>query len=79
MSITVSQRDYLISTDMGLMQVRMKTVRGYDMEDIIRDKAVSQARAIQLVSLGKRVDQSKPTAPRTMATAFLNNEEELPL
>lgn len=77
MSQTVSQSSYLVSSDIGLVQVKLRTVVGYDVEDIVQDKAFSQARAVQMLNLGKQIDQSKPTAERTIPSLWLNNTEEL--
>jgi len=77
MSTVLDEASYLVSADLGLIQVKLKNVQGYDVEDIVADKAISQARAVQFLNLGKRVDQSKPTSPRTISSIFLNNEEEL--
>ena len=73
----VSSNSHIISSDMGFFQVKIKTVVGYDMEDIIHDKAISQARAVQMMTLGKRIDPTKPVASRSLPSLWLNNEEEL--
>jgi hypothetical protein len=77
MSEVVSQSSYVVSADIGLFQVRLKTVVGYDVEDIVQDKAFSQARAVQMLNLGKQIDQGKPVAQRTISSVWLNNTEEL--
>lgn len=77
-SITVGEKSHIVSTDLGFFTVKIKTVTGYDMEDVVHDKAVSQARAVQLLMLGKKIDPTKPVASRTISSIWLNNEEELP-
>lgn len=77
MSVPVKESAYLVSSDIGLIHVRIRTVAGYDVEDIVQDKAFSQARAVQMLNLGKQIDQGKPTAERTIPSLWLNNEEEL--
>lgn len=77
MSQIVRQSSYLVSADIGLFNVKLSTVVGYDVEDIVQDKAFSQARAVQMLNLGKQIDQGKPTAPRTISSLWLNNTEEL--
>lgn len=76
-SVTKNSQSFIVSTDIGIVNVTLKTVTGYDIEDIIRDKAVSYARAIQLASIGKNIDLSKPTGARTLPTIWLNNEVDL--
>jgi hypothetical protein len=77
MSQLVRQSSYVVSADIGLFQVRISAVTGYDVEDIIQDKALSQARAVQMLNLGKQIDQGKPQAARTISSLWLNNTEEL--
>lgn len=72
-----SETSYLVSTDIGIMQVKMKTVTGYDVEDIVADKARSQARAVQMANIGKAVDPTKPLGARTLPSIWLNNEVKL--
>lgn len=76
-SQTVETKSFLFSTDIGFVRTNIHTVVGYDIEDIVKDKAISQARAIQLMSLGKNIDPTKPLAARSIPSAWLNNEEEL--
>lgn len=73
-SKVVSSESYIVSTDIGIFSATLSSVTGYDVEDLVRDKAVSYARAIQMASLGKRIDQSKPIASRTLSSIWLNNE-----
>ena len=77
MSTVLKETSYLVRSDVGLIQVRLQTVVGYDVEDIIQDKAISQARAVQLLGLGKLIDQSNPTSERSVPSLYLNNDEEL--
>lgn len=76
--VELSAVSYLFSTDIGICQTRVATIQGYDVEDIVRNRAISQARAIQLASLGKRIYPQMPTTPRTIKSVWLNNDEELP-
>jgi hypothetical protein len=76
-SIEQSAQSYLVSTDIGIFHVRLSTVTGYDVEDIIRDRAISQARAVQMLYLGKQISPMMPVTPRTVPSVWLNNKEEL--
>ena len=77
MSVLKSEEAYLVSSDIGIFHVVLKTVTGFDVEDLVQDKAISQARAVQLLNLGKTIDQYKPSSPRSVSSIFLNNTEEL--
>jgi len=76
-STVVSTSSYFFSTDIGFVRTDISKVSGYDIEDIIRDKATSQARAIHLLNQGKIIDPTRPLAARSIASSWLNNEEEL--
>lgn len=73
----INEASYLVSTDVGFMRARMLEVRGYDVEDIVHDKALSLCRAIQLMTIGKMVDPNMPTTSRTLPSVWLNNQEAL--
>jgi hypothetical protein len=77
MSTVKKESSYLVSTDIGTVRVHLQDVESYDVEDIVRDRAISQARAVQMLQLGKQIDATKPTAARTLKSAWLNNDEEL--
>jgi hypothetical protein len=73
----VGIESFFFSTDVGFVRTDMMMVAGYDIEDIVHDKGISQARAIQFLNLGKSIDPTKPLAARSLPSAWLNNEEEL--
>lgn len=75
--IVQSEKSYLVSTDIGIMRVHLEQVRGYDVEDIIRDKAISQARAVQFMQLGKMLDPNAPSTSRTIPSVWNSNDESL--
>jgi len=77
-SIIESEESYLVSADIGIMKIQLQRVSGYTVEDIIRDKAVSQARAVQFLYLGKMIDPTAPSTPRTLPSIWLNNDDSLP-
>lgn len=72
------ESSFLVSTDVGIVQAKIQSVTGYDVDDIVRDKAQSLCRAIQMLVAGKMVDPTAPVGARTVSSVWLNNEEELP-
>ena len=76
-STVISKESVIVSTDLGFVTVDQTVVTGYDVEDIVRDKALSQARAISMLMLGKTIDPTLPTTGRTVGSLWVNNEEEL--
>ena len=77
MSTVVQSKSFLFNSDLGNVLAKVEQVDGFDVEDIIRDRAGSQARAVQFLNLGKKIDPNFQTAPRTIPSVFLNNTEEL--
>ena len=78
MSRRVGGRQKIFHTDLGNVSVTTERLVEFDVEDIIRTRSISQGRLVQLINLGKTIDINAPTAPRTIGSVFLNNDEELP-
>jgi hypothetical protein len=76
-STVIDSKSYFFSTSVGFVRTDITTVTGYDIEDIVHDKAISQARAIAFMNIGKSIDPTKPLAARSMPSIWLNNEESL--
>ena len=76
MSRVLSEESFLVSTDLGFMRVDTKNVEGYDIEDLVRGRAVSLARKIQFQNLAPTIDRSKPVHERTLKSAFLSDLEQ---
>lgn len=77
MSKELSSESFIFHTDIGMMMIKVSDVQYYDIEDIVRDKSVSQARAVQLMNLGKGASANQPTVARTKSSVYFKNEEEL--
>jgi len=77
MGKVVSQTRTLTHSDIGTMETVRSVIEDYDVEDMIRGKALSQARRIKWLVKGKRVDINSPTGPATISTPFFKNSEEL--
>jgi hypothetical protein len=52
-------------------------VTEYDVEDIIRTRAVSQARSLQFINLGKIIDETAQVPRQAIPSAFVGNDEVL--
>lgn len=77
MSEVVASESYLVSTDIGTVNSNVSEIEGYDIEDMMMHKAVSQARLVKWVVVGKTVDINSPTGPSTVKSAYFKNDEEL--
>lgn len=68
----------IFNTDIGNVVVQDVVVTEFDVEDVIRDRAVSLARKIQFLRAAKTIDINKPTAARTIKSTYLTSSEVLP-
>jgi len=76
-SIIVPQGSYIFHTDLGPVVVQSNVVINYGVEDIIHDRAMSQALSIRFLNLGNQASPNDPTAARTIATAYSQSQESL--
>lgn len=61
------------------MVTTITEVIDFDVEDIIRSRAISQARAVQFVNIAKGQDSNAVSAARTLPSGkFEGTMEELP-
>ena len=70
MSKELSTRTFLIATDIGNIVVDERLVLDYDPEDIIRDKAVSQARYMQMQNVAYDLDKNAQLPSGVVQTQF---------
>lgn len=77
MSKIVATQTYLISTVMGNIAVKTQLITDYDVEQIVRDKAASQARMVQMLNLSKELDGNPNLPPESVPSIFLGSEEVL--
>jgi len=77
MSRVLDEQNVAVGTDVGVVQVKLKTVEDYGVEDLIRDKAISFARGLQFILLGKQVSKATSLPERTIATIYADNDIEV--
>jgi hypothetical protein len=77
LSKVVAERTYLIATQLGNMLVKNQLVTEYDVEDIVREQAISQARLIHMLNISKEIDANAMLPKESLPTIFKNSEEEL--
>jgi hypothetical protein len=71
MSVETAGESYIFHTDIGVVNTVTSTVDGYDIEDIVADRAYSQAVDILFQTAASNVDINDPTSPRTMSSTYL--------
>jgi hypothetical protein len=78
MSTVTASQSYVLHTDLGTVIVRQDVVEGFDIEDVVRQRAYSQAMSVKMLGLAKSVNINAPKAPRTIPSTYLQTDEELP-
>ena len=77
MSKIIATKSYLIATAVGNIKVVGELLVEFDVEDIIRSQAESQAKLVQLVNIGKEINSSAILPKEVLPSIFRNNEEAL--
>ena len=77
MGKVISEQSFLVHSDIGTLESKTVVIENYDVEDLMRNQALSQARLVKWVVEGKKVDINSPTGPATLSTPFFKNDEEL--
>lgn len=71
MSTSTHKASYIFNTDLGNMLVNVDSVDGYDVEDVVSDKAFSQAQIVRFERLASRADVNALRGARTISSAYL--------
>ncbi len=77
MSKVVAEKNYLIATAIGNMKVKGQLLEEFDVEDIVRNQALSQCHLIQMSNIGKEINNSAILPNEVLPSLFKNTEEEL--
>jgi hypothetical protein len=70
MSKVLSDQTYLIATALGNVAVTQTLVTDYSVEDIMRGKAEAQAKALQMINIGKELDGNPDLPVDVLPTMF---------
>jgi hypothetical protein len=63
---------HLFNTDIGNAVVEIHSVKGYDVEDIIRDKAFSQAQILRFQAIANNIDVNALMGTRAIKSSYLS-------
>jgi hypothetical protein len=75
MSTVTSTSSYIFNTDIGNMAVQLQEVSGYDVEDVIADRAFSQAQILRFQQIANNIDVNALMGTRAIASSYLTPEE----
>ena len=70
MSIVVSKRKFIFATELGDVQVEQSLIKGVDVEDMLANNSISQARNLQFKLLGRDIDKNKKFGRGTIASVY---------
>jgi hypothetical protein len=71
MSTEVLTTAHIFNTDMGNLLVQFSEVDGYDVENVVRDKAFSQAQILKFTEVAATLDVNAYIGPRTIASSYV--------
>lgn len=74
MSTVKSSDTFVFHTDLGAMVTQVSEVDGYDVEDIVADRARSQAMAVRFRQIAEEIDINSLQAPRTIKSTYLEEQ-----
>jgi len=78
MSSVKSSKAYLFHSDLGAVILTLSDVVNFDVEDVIKSRAISQARVIQFLNQAKKSSPNDTKGARTMSSVYTSSGEELP-
>lgn len=67
----ISEEKHIFHTELGCVLVTTKEVTDYDIEDIVRDGAISEATRIKFENLAALVDINALQGPRTIQSSYV--------
>jgi len=76
MSRVVASRIFVLNSELGDVVIRNELVEEFDVETLIRNKAISQSRALQFQNTAKEVNVNALLSPDAIPTVFLSTEED---
>ena len=72
MSEVLSKKSHYFYTDLGAVVVDTEVVQGYDVEDVISDKVLSQAQILRFENITANRDVNADSLPRQIeASGYL--------
>jgi len=75
--IVDSKKSFIFNTDIGNVVVEVAKARGYNIEDLTKDRALSLMLTIQMMIKGKQASVNTENAPRTVKSRFYRTTEEI--
>lgn len=74
MSTSSNQSLFVFNTDLGNVLTKTEDVSGYDVEDIVSDKAFSQAQILRFERTAENIDVNARKGARAIESNYLPEE-----
>ena len=74
MSTVSNEALFVFNTDLGNVITQVEDVSGYDVEDIVSDKAFSQAQIMRFEQVAEDIDVNARKGARAISSAYLPEE-----
>jgi hypothetical protein len=68
--IVTGSKSFVVPTDIGFVQTTVQSVEEFDIEDLVRSRAESQAAAIEFQHQANETDIDAPSLERQVASAY---------
>ena len=76
MSKSLGKKVSIVPTDLGAISVTSEVIAGFDIEDIVKSKALSQALLVKMLMIGKDYKPQTITED-TITSVFSSSQEDL--
>lgn len=73
MSVSTQKQSYIFNTEIGNMLVNVESVEGYDVEDVVADKAFSQAQIARFERIAAKADVNALKGARTISSSYMED------
>jgi len=71
-SKVVADKKYLFSTAIGTVYINQRLISDMDVEDLLQDNAISQARNLQFKQIGQEIDANGNVPDGALPSVFVN-------
>ena len=76
MSKVLAKESIMVPTELGMVTVTTETIEDFDIEDIVRTRAESQAMILQALNLSRDMNPQEPD-PAIVSTIYKNVKGDL--
>jgi hypothetical protein len=75
--VITDEKQAVFSSEIGIVTTKVSIIRGYDVEDFVKRKAMAQGRVLQYIMTGKNMNINSPVGERTIKSPYFKNDFEI--